>query len=118
MSHPEYYVPVTLLHEADGHEVTVETKSGDTYQGKMVFSEDNFNIQLVQVIHINHLGIESVKDNVFIRGSDIVFVRIPDIFSFSPYFKEKPKTIKGSGKGYGGELNRKKIYILRNRLGV
>jgi small nuclear ribonucleoprotein (snRNP)-like protein len=39
-------IPVKLLHEAAGHVVTVELKTGEVYRGAMVECEDNWNCQL------------------------------------------------------------------------
>ena len=39
-------IPVKLLHEAEGHTVTVELKSGELYRGQLLESEDNWNCQL------------------------------------------------------------------------
>lgn len=36
-------VPVKLLHEAQGHIITIELKSGEIYRGKLSEAEDNFN---------------------------------------------------------------------------
>lgn len=56
-------IPVKLLHEAAGHIVTVELKSGELYRGSMIECEDNWNCQLesitytAKVIHTKHLSI-------------------------------------------------------------
>ncbi|XP_027179009.1 small nuclear ribonucleoprotein SmD3b-like [Coffea eugenioides] len=42
-------IPVKLLHEATGHIVTVELKSGELYRGSMVECEDNWNCQLKNI---------------------------------------------------------------------
>ncbi|KAI7979433.1 Small nuclear ribonucleoprotein SmD3b [Camellia lanceoleosa] len=42
-------IPVKLLHEAAGHMVTVELKSGELYRGSMVECEDNWNCQLENI---------------------------------------------------------------------
>lgn len=42
-------IPVKLLHEAAGHIVTVELKSGELYRGSMVECEDNWNCQLESI---------------------------------------------------------------------
>jgi hypothetical protein len=43
-------VPVKVLHEAEGHIVTVETTSGEVYRGKLIEAEDNMNSQVLQLI--------------------------------------------------------------------
>lgn len=44
-------IPVKLLHEATGHIVTVELKSGELYRGSMVECEDNWNCQLENITY-------------------------------------------------------------------
>ena len=39
-------VPLTLLHEGEGHVVTVELKNGETYRGLLSEAEDTMNCQL------------------------------------------------------------------------
>lgn len=39
-------VPIKLLHEGEGHSVTVELKSGDIYKGLLVEAEETMNCQL------------------------------------------------------------------------
>ena len=34
-------MPIKVLHEAEGHVVTCETKMGEVYRGKLVEAEDN-----------------------------------------------------------------------------
>jgi small nuclear ribonucleoprotein (snRNP)-like protein len=42
-------IPVKLLHEAEGHVVTVELKTGEMYRGQLHQAEDNWNVQLKDV---------------------------------------------------------------------
>lgn len=44
-------IPVKLLHEAEGHIVTVELKSGDVYRGSLIECEDNWNCQLEAITY-------------------------------------------------------------------
>lgn len=39
-------VPVKLLHEAEGHTVTMELKNGEIYRGHLIEAEDNMNCQV------------------------------------------------------------------------
>ena len=43
-------VPVKLLHECEGHKVSVELTNGEIYRGMMVDAEDCMNMQLQQVV--------------------------------------------------------------------
>ncbi|RVW28304.1 BTB/POZ domain-containing protein [Vitis vinifera] len=42
-------IPVKLLHEAAGHVVTVELKSGELFRGSLIECEDNWNCQLENI---------------------------------------------------------------------
>ena len=42
-------IPIKLLHEAEGHIITVETTVGEIYRGKLLEAEDNMNCQLQSV---------------------------------------------------------------------
>lgn len=44
-------VPVKLLHEAEGHDVTIELKSGELYRGRLLAAEETMNVQLSSVVH-------------------------------------------------------------------
>lgn len=39
-------VPIKILHEAEGHTVTVESSNGEVFRGKLVEAEDQMNCQL------------------------------------------------------------------------
>jgi len=39
-------VPVKVLHEAEGHVVTVEASTGELYRGTLIEAEDNMNLQV------------------------------------------------------------------------
>ena len=39
-------MPIKLLHEGEGHVVTVELKNGETYRGMLTEAEDSMNCQM------------------------------------------------------------------------
>ena len=43
-----------VLHEAEGHIVTVESTTGEVYRGKLVEAEDNMNLQVWKLGRINY----------------------------------------------------------------
>lgn len=79
-------VPIKLLHEAQGHVVSIELTNGLLYRGKMIESEDNMNVQLKDVIVTNKDGSTKSSAQVYIRGSQIQFISVPDILSHAPIF--------------------------------
>jgi len=88
-------IPVKLLHEAEGHTVTVELKSGELYRGVMVDCEDNWNCQLEGITFTARDGKVSQLEHVFIRGSKVRFMIIPDMLRNAPMFKRLNDKLKG-----------------------
>lgn len=85
-------IPVKLLNEAQGHVVSIELTSGETYRGKMVESEDNMNVRLKDVtITGRDQGQVSRMDEVYIRGSQIRFFVLPEMLKNAPLFKSNNK---------------------------
>ncbi|KAG6505681.1 hypothetical protein ZIOFF_038046 [Zingiber officinale] len=94
-------IPVKLLHEAAGHIVTVELKSGELYRGTMIECEDNWNCQLESITYTAKDGKVSQLEHVFIRGSKVRFMVIPDMLKNAPMFKRLDARIKGKGSALG-----------------
>jgi small nuclear ribonucleoprotein D3 len=90
-------IPVKLLHEAEGHIVTVELKSGETYRGSLIECEDNWNSQLESITYTAKDGKVSQLEHVFIRGSKVRYMIIPDMLKNAPMFKRLDAKIKGKG---------------------
>jgi small nuclear ribonucleoprotein D3 len=94
-------VPMKLLHEAAGFVVTVELISGDSYKGTLSMVEDNMNCYLHDVIHRSPDGQQVKVDSAYLRGSNILFVNVPDMFVNARWFKTgdlEPKQSKYTGK--------------------
>jgi small nuclear ribonucleoprotein D3 len=98
-------VPIKILHEAEGHVVTCETNTGEVYRGKLVEAEDNMNCQFSDVNVTYRDGKTGVLENVYIRGSKIRFLILPDMLKNAPMFKKV--------QGRGGGAGRGKSAILR-----
>ena len=95
-------VPIKLLHEAEGHIVTLETITGEVYRGKILEAEDNMNIQLQNITMTARDGRVTQLEQVFIRGSMVRFIIVPDMLKNAPMFKAKsgPKGVSsGAGRG-------------------
>lgn len=93
-------IPVQLLHEAESHAVTVEIKNGEMYRGMLLRSQDNMNLELTQVTHSGRDGKISKMEQVFIRGSQIRFIVVPDLLKKAPMFE----TISAAGKAAQEQL--------------
>lgn len=92
-------VPIKVLHEAEGHVVTCETNTGEVYRGKLIEAEDNMNCQMTQVTVTYRDGHVAQLENVYIRGSKIRFLILPDMLKNAPMFKRQGnKPTAGRGK--------------------
>ncbi|KDE03215.1 hypothetical protein MVLG_06302 [Microbotryum lychnidis-dioicae p1A1 Lamole] len=93
-------IPTKLLHEALGHVITVELKTGQVYRGKLFEAEDSLSISLTLVTVTHRDGRVTQLDQVYIRGSSIRFYVVPDMLSQAPMFKRVgPNALKGRGIG-------------------
>mmetsp|Transcript_5402 Transcript_5402/g.6148 ORF Transcript_5402/g.6148 Transcript_5402/m.6148 type:complete len:107 (-) Transcript_5402:230-550(-) len=96
-------VPIKLMHESEGHKVTVELVNGEVYRGLMVDAEDNMNCQMTKVTMTARDGQASKLEHVYVRGSQVRFVILPDMLKNAPMFKRfDPKNkLKTGGLGIG-----------------
>ena len=94
-------VPIKVLHEAEGHIVTLELKNGELYRGKLVIAEDNMNCHLQDVSHTARDGKVTTLEAVYIRGSNVRFMILPDMLKNAPMFKRDPTQMRGRGIGRG-----------------
>ena len=116
---PPVSVPIKLLHEAIGHTVTIEVRSGEMYRGHLMHSEDNMNCLLENVVRTNRDGSKSAMEQVYIRGGQVRYFVVPDMLKHAPMFKNLIKSKQGTqptqppkgsafgtlqaGKGKGGK---------------
>ena len=98
-------VPIKVLHEAEGHVVTCETKTGEVYRGKLLEAEDNMNCHMSNITVTYRDGHVAQLEHVYIRGSKIRFLILPDMLKNAPMFKKV--------QGKGGGASRGKSAILR-----
>ena len=54
-------VPVKVLHEAEGHTVTVESATGELYRGVLIEAEDNMNMQVPNFAHPPKLSLAETQ---------------------------------------------------------
>nr|CAG4644517.1 EOG090X0NFO [Lepidurus arcticus] len=101
-------VPIKVLHEAEGHTVTCETNTGEIYRGKLVEAEDNMNCQMTNITVTYRDGRVAQLENVYIRGSKIRFLILPDMLKNAPMFKRQ-----GQKTGASAASGRGKSAILR-----
>ncbi|KAJ9068490.1 small nuclear ribonucleoprotein Sm D3 [Entomophthora muscae] len=95
-------VPVKLLHEAQGHIITLELTNGTLYRGKLLDAEDNMNVQLREITMTGRDGRVSQLEQLYIRGSHIRYFVVPDMLKNAPMFKTMlPGALRGRGQGRG-----------------
>ncbi|KFK42049.1 hypothetical protein AALP_AA2G205000 [Arabis alpina] len=87
-------IPVKLLHESSGHTITVEMKSGEVYRGSLIECEDNWNCQIENITYTAKDGKVSQLEHVFIRGSKVRFIVVPDMLKSAPMFKKLDTKVK------------------------
>ena len=72
-------LPLSLLRTAQNHPMLVELKNGETYNGHLVSCDNWMNINLREVICTSRDGDRFWRmPEVYIRGSTIKYLRIPD----------------------------------------
>lgn len=94
-------IPIKLLNEAQGHVVTLEITSGQVYRGHLLEAEDNMNVQLKDITVTARDGRVSHLDQVYIRGSHIRFIIVPDMLRNAPMFRNKAQRGRGVGLARG-----------------
>lgn len=62
----------------------MELKSGESFRGELHDAEDNWNVQLSNVTATARDGKVSHMEHVFVRGSQIRFLIIPDMLKNAP----------------------------------
>lgn len=102
-------VPIALLHEGEGRNVTIELKNGEIYRGHLLESEDSMNCQLRDVVLTQRDGQKAKLELVYVRGSQIKLIILPDILKNSPLLSKvqalkkpdagKKKSRKPSARG-------------------
>lgn len=94
-------IPIALLHESEGHTVTVELKNGNLYRGHLLQAEDNMNCLLEGVSCTAKTGKSTNLEQVYLRGSSIRFFVLPDMLRHAPMFRGRKVAGGGGGGGRG-----------------
>jgi small nuclear ribonucleoprotein D3 len=94
-------VPIKLVHESIGYTVTVELTTGALYRGTLLDAEDSLNLQLNQVLSTDPNGHQTQLEHVYVRGSHIRWIQVPDMLAQSPMFKNGNIGPGGISRGRG-----------------
>ncbi|CAK7273965.1 small nuclear ribonucleoprotein Sm D3 [Sporothrix epigloea] len=100
-------IPIKMLNEAQGHIITLEITSGQTYRGRLLegkylfTTEDNMNVQLKDITVTARDGRVSHLEQVYIRGSHVRFFIVPDMLRNAPWFRSRNTRGRGVGLARG-----------------
>ena len=86
-------IPIKLLFEAEGMKVTAEMKNGEIYRGLLLNAEDTMNMTLSDVVRTARNGQVMKLPSVYLRGSAVRFIALPELLKNAPVFK-KVATLK------------------------
>jgi small nuclear ribonucleoprotein D3 len=81
-------IPIKLLYEAEGMKISVEMKNGEIYRGLLLGAEDTMNVSMSEVLRTSRTGQISKLANVYLRGSSIRFIALPDLLKSAPLFQK------------------------------
>eukprot|EP00617_Octactis_speculum_P027616 CAMPEP_0185771424 /NCGR_PEP_ID=MMETSP1174-20130828/64297_1 /TAXON_ID=35687 /ORGANISM="Dictyocha speculum, Strain CCMP1381" /LENGTH=116 /DNA_ID=CAMNT_0028457297 /DNA_START=50 /DNA_END=400 /DNA_ORIENTATION=- len=81
-------VPIRLLHEGSGHTISVELRNGEVYRGTLKEAEDTMNCFMSNVTMTARDGRVSKLEQVYLRGSKVKLMILPDFLKNSPAFKK------------------------------
>jgi small nuclear ribonucleoprotein D3 len=105
-------VPIKLLYEAEGMKITAEMKNGEIYRGLLLGAEDTMNVSLSDVLRTARNGQISKLPNVYLRGSSIRFIALPDLLKSAPMFQkvatQKRKMEEAAAQRQGGAPKKRK----------
>lgn len=107
-------IPIKLLYEAEGMKITVELKSGEIYRGLLLGAEDTMNVNLSDVLRTSRTGQISKLPSVYLRGSSIRFIALPDLLKSAPMLqkvttqKRKMEEAMAQSRQGGGPAKKRK----------
>ncbi|GAA6053613.1 hypothetical protein JCM3770_001553 [Rhodotorula araucariae] len=110
-------VPVRLLQESLGHVISVESKTGQVFRGKLFEAEDSLSVSLTQCTVTHRDGRVTQLDQVYIRGASVRFYVVPDMLAQAPMFKRGVGANAMKGRGIGTARGRATIMRAQSRRG-
>jgi small nuclear ribonucleoprotein D3 len=92
--------------------ITVEMKNGEIYRGLLLGAEDTMNVSLSDVLRTARNGQISKLPNVYLRGSSIRFIALPDLLKSAPMFQkvatQKRKMEEAAAQRQGAAAKKRK----------
>lgn len=82
----------------------MELKNGEILRGELHEAEDNWNVQLSNVTATGRDGKVTHIEHIFVRGSRVRFIVVPDLLKNAPMFKriDPRNKMKNVALGVGG----------------
>lgn len=87
---PPWAHDVSLTYVRPRH---LQLKNGEIYRGLLLSAEDTMNVSLSEVLKTARNGQISKLPTVYLRGSSIRFIALPDLLKNAPVF-QKVTTMK------------------------
>lgn len=94
-------IPQLLLQEGEGLTLTLEGADGSTYRGLAEAADDSMNVSLTGVTVTAPDGAVRRAERLFLRGSTVVLVVLPDILAKSPMFDRVRALAAGRNRALG-----------------
>jgi small nuclear ribonucleoprotein (snRNP)-like protein len=85
------------------------------FRGKLVEAEDNMNCQMTHITVTYRDGRTANLENVYIRGSKIRFLILPDMLKNAPMFKKQGAKTGTAGRGKSAILRAQGLLPLVSR---
>lgn len=86
------------MHEAKHHVVTVELKTGELYRGYLIEAEDNMNCRIDSCQKTAKDGKSFYFEQIYLRGSQIRFIIVPDMLKNAPMFMRVRNQARGKNQ--------------------
>ncbi len=90
-------------------------KNGEIYRGLLLNAEDTMNMTLSEVVRTARNGQVSKLPTVYLRGSGVRFIALPDLLRNAPAFKKvaSMKAKMEAERGAGGGESRFERFVAR-----
>jgi small nuclear ribonucleoprotein D3 len=92
-------VPVKLLREGLFQVLSVEMSNGEVYTGKLINVDSNLNFELEDAQQVTKAGKTKEFPRVYLRGSGVVFFRLPDMLEKAPCLQKPVKDATAAPNG-------------------
>lgn len=93
--------------------ILFHSRTGEVYRGKLIEAEDNMNCQMTQITVTYRDGRMATLENVYIRGSKIRFLILPDMLKNAPMFKKQGTKAGTAGRGKSAILRAQGKFVWR-----